>query len=474
VLGNTNANKTYTNFTSLAPIPVFSGTTNPISISGITSLTTSTAVLTASVYIDYDQNGIYDPVNELFFNGTGNFTGSNVIAGSPNLPLTALSGVTGMRAMLYQSTAFTPCGPTSAFTQGETEDYLVNITTALPCSGVPSTIVINSSDVNVCGDAFTLSVDTIVPALGISYSWTANSTPIAAATGPFYSSTQSTTTTYQLTVSCINGGTVTSNTVTINQNPPDSCYCFTGLGGFCTSVPIDGFRISKKTGSIFTPTTLNNQNNGCTTAAGQAYSVFPISSGQYAVLAPTDTFQLSVTNSIGTPIQVKVWTDWNKDGVWNNTNELTNICTTGCVSGTNSAQFLINPSAVIGDTVRIRVRTRSGTITDACQSIGSGETEDYFLIVGSSTILSLNQLQSTIVSAIKLFPNPTTGILNFEIPTNVSKATITVSDLLGRTIVSKSANNLKSIDLSEFKNGIYSVIVNLDGKLTYSNIILNK
>ncbi len=476
ILANTSANKTYTNFTSLAPIPVFSGTTNPISVGAITSLTTSTAVLTARVYIDYDQNGIYDPVNELFFSGTGNFTGTNVISGSPSLPVMALSGVTGMRVMLYQSTAFTPCGPTSATLQGETEDYLVNIAPAAPCIGVPASIVISSSDLNVCGDIYTLSVDTIVPALGISYTWTANSTPIVAATGPFYSTAQSTTTTYQLTVTCANGGTVSSNSITVNQNPADSCYCFTGLGGFCTSVPIDGFRISKKTGATFTPTTLNNQNNGCTVGiGGQTYTAFPISSGQFAVLAPADTFQLSVTNSIGAPIQVKVWTDWNKDGVWNNTNELTNICTTGCVAGTNSAQFLIDPSAAIGDTVRMRVRTRSGTITDACQSIGSGETEDYFLIVGSNTILSLSQLNSKILTKVSVYPNPTFGILNYDIPAAAKSATIIVTDLLGRKILESDAKNTtKSIDLSGFKNGTYLVVINVDGKIFQSKVLLNQ
>ncbi len=130
VLANTSANKTYTNFTNLTPIPVFSGANTPLSISAITSFTTSTTTLTARVFIDYDQNGIYDPLNELFFTGTGNFAGSNVISGSPILPITALSGITGMRVMLYQSTSFSPCGPTSAFTQGETEDYRVNITPA--------------------------------------------------------------------------------------------------------------------------------------------------------------------------------------------------------------------------------------------------------------------------------------------------------------------------------------------------------
>jgi hypothetical protein len=364
------------------------------------------------------------------------------------------------------------CG---TYTWGETEDYLVAVVNPLPCTGVPAALTLSSNDLNVCGDLYTLNIDTIVPASGITYSWTANGAPIST-TNPFYSTTQSTTTTYQVTMTCANGGTVASNTVTVNQNPPDSCYCFTGLGGFCTSVPIDGFTISVKSGASFVPTTLDNQNNSCTTGAGgQAYTAFPISSGYFAVLAPTDTFQVSITTSLGTPNQVKVWTDWNKDGVWNNTNELAVVCTTGCLTGTNSALFFVDPSASIGDTVRMRVRTRAATIADACENIGSGETEDYICVIGANTILTIGKANNKVDTKVNIFPNPTSGILNYNIPSSAKLATITVSDLLGRTVLKASANtSSKSINLSGFKNGTYLVNINVDGKIFQSKVVLNQ
>ncbi len=478
ISGNANAVKNYTNFTNLPPIHLAAGLPTSIKVSSITSLNNSfNIIIYAKIFIDYNQDGVYNPITELAGSGLGNYNTptESIIFINPLIPASALTGITGMRIMLYEGTNITnPCAPPVISASGETEDYLVNIVTPQPCNGVPAAVNLSSNALNVCGNNFTLSLDTIVAALGISYNWTVNGGTIAN-TFPAYTTSQSATSTYQVTVTCANGGTIASNVRTVTQNPPDSCYCITGVGGFCNFNTISGFRISKKTGISFSATTLDNQNNGCGGTNGTSYSAFPVSSGQYAVLAPTDTFKIDVTVTNGVPAQVKVWADWNKDGVWNNSNELTSICLGNCIQGTNSAQFLVNSAASIGDTIRLRVRINNNSIANACSSILFGETEDYVLIIGSNTILSLNQLYNKNETKVIIFPNPTTGILNYEIPKSTKSAIITVSDLLGRTILNTNANSAnQSLNLVGFKNGTYLVTINVDGKAYQSKVVLNQ
>jgi hypothetical protein len=481
ITGNATANKTYSNFTNLAPIPLFSGAANAMSYSAITSAASSTVTVTGRLFIDYNHDGTYDPFNELVLNGTANYTTSNTISGAPIIPSTALTGVTGMRVMMYDVTTYTPCGTTSLFTAGETEDYLVDIQPSTLCSGTPNAGAISSSDTSVCpNSAFTLSLQGATIGGGISYQWQANGVNLPNDTLPNLTTSITANTTYTCIVTCTpSSSSSTSSPLTVVVNPPNNCYCFTGLGGSCTSVPINTFKISKKVGATFQATTLDNT-SGCVAVGGQAYSAYPIVYGQYAELSPADTFQLSVTTGSGTPTQVKLWIDWNNDGVWNNTNELKTICaaapSTPCITGTNTSSFLLDPSATVGDTVRMRLRTRAATITDACQNIATGETEDYFLIVGSNTILSVNQLNNKAITDVKIYPNPTDGTLNYELPTDAKNVSVIVSDLLGRVVLNRTniAVGNASLDLTQLNNGSYNIVFNNNGQIIQKKIVVNK
>ncbi len=177
IIGNATANKTYTDFTNLGPIQLILGVPNSISVSAITSATTPTAatVITTNVFVDFDQNGIFNPATELILSGSGNFVGANVASGSPIIPSSALTGVTRMRVMVYQSTAFDPCGPTSAITSGETEDYIVDIQPSPPCTGSPTAGSVASNDTTVCSSvSFNLSLIGNTFGSDIKYQWQAN------------------------------------------------------------------------------------------------------------------------------------------------------------------------------------------------------------------------------------------------------------------------------------------------------------
>jgi hypothetical protein len=485
VIGNSTANNVYTSYTNLTPIPMFSGIPNNIQFTGITNTTfISGTTIDGKVWIDYNQDGTFDPITELAVSGTGNYTSvtGSVISGAPVIPSTALAGVTGMRIMLFEDPFSNPCSAPS-FSAGEVEDYLVDIQLASACAGAPNGGNATTSDSLICSNStINLNANSATIGLGITYQWQASSTlsgpytNITNATNLLYPTDSVSTPTYfQCEVTCTNSGQSSiSAPIFVGVNPADSCYCFTGLGGFCNSASIDGFTIFQTSLGVNTTTNLDNQGNGCSTGVGnQAYTAYGFGIGTDATLAKTDSFTVQIITDGGTASQAKVFTDWNRDGVWNNTNELLTVCSP-CSNDTVTATYLIDPSANIGDTIRIRVRTRQATIVDACELLGSGETEDYFIVISNTTVLTVNNVAAKAISNIKLYPNPTTGILNYELPTSVKKASISVSDLLGRTLISKSGNNTNAIDLSVLKNGTYNVTMNLDGKLIQSKVILNK
>jgi hypothetical protein len=491
ITGNSSAANTYTNFTNLGPIPMFSGIANSIQITGITSSNSasSTTTIFGKVWIDYNQDGIFNPIAELVVSGTGNYGSvtSSIISNSVTIPTSASTGITGMRVMLFQNNYTNPC-TAPAFSNGEVEDYLVDIQASIGCTGIPNGGTATTSIALSCPSSIVnLNVNGASTGLGITYQWQASSsisgpyTNVPNANNLLYPTDSIDSPTYfQCEVTCANSGqTAVSAPIFVGINPIDSCYCITGLGGDCQFAAIQGFTIFQTVANVNTATTLDNLNNGCATNAnGDEYISYGFGTNTYATLAKTDSFAVRIiTNGTGgtIPMQAKIYCDWNKDGIWNTTNESKTVCT-ACTNDTITSSFLVDPSANIGDTIKMRVRTRrSFPITNACQTnTNFGETEDYYIIIGNTTSLTLNNSIGKINSAIKLFPNPTSGIVNYQIPNTVKSTTISVSDLLGRTLISKSGNNANSIDLAELKNGTYNVTLNLDGKLIQSKVVLNK
>jgi hypothetical protein len=119
-----NGGETYTDNTSVT-IPVSAGSTYPLTIVKGDNNGGGTFAAWAKVFIDFDQNGTYDPAEEVYSFGAPAATGP--IGGLITVPATAINGATGMRVVLRESgsqATTTACG---TFTYGETEDYTVLI-----------------------------------------------------------------------------------------------------------------------------------------------------------------------------------------------------------------------------------------------------------------------------------------------------------------------------------------------------------
>ncbi|MBK9639435.1 MAG: lamin tail domain-containing protein [Bacteroidetes bacterium] len=121
---------TYTDFTSLPATDLTAGSTYPISISITDCELSGFFSAGTAVYIDYNRDGDFLDVNELAYTNNITINGPHIVNGSITVPLTAVAGVTRMRVVNTEGSLI----PTSTGTYGygETEDYLVNVSSFVP------------------------------------------------------------------------------------------------------------------------------------------------------------------------------------------------------------------------------------------------------------------------------------------------------------------------------------------------------
>ncbi len=162
---------------------------------GVVSFTTSISGIAGgvgiSIFVDWNQNGIFTDAGEMVYTTAG-YVYSNP-SGSFTVPATALSGSTRMRVVVnYFSSSPVSCN--SGIT-GETEDYTF-VVTSLACSGNPSSIAA-----------------VIVSTTASNISWTA-ATPSPANGYDYYLSTSAIAPSYGTTPTGSTGAGVTSISLT--------------------------------------------------------------------------------------------------------------------------------------------------------------------------------------------------------------------------------------------------------------------
>lgn len=242
----------------------------------------------------------------------------------------------------------------------------------------------------------TLSADDVCPATpfsvtnsggmlaaGISRVWqqrvpagTGAWTTIAGAGGTNYYNAVGITepTDYRCIVTCdATGETDTTNTVTVNLNPFLDCYCIPTYSYGCSS----GSRIDEfsTTGAAIN---ISNLGTGCSSGS-VGYTDYS-ADHQVTAMQFSDVTQTTTLGSYSGGI--KIWVDWNQDGIFHPTDELVAASGTTITAGTPfTSTFTVPLTAVPGETkMRVRV-VESTTSFDPCSNGNWGETEDYAFIV---------------------------------------------------------------------------------------------
>ncbi|MBL7717825.1 MAG: hypothetical protein JNL72_03240, partial [Flavipsychrobacter sp.] len=289
--------------------------------------TTGTWSQGLSLWIDLDNNGVFDASERLVANASTT-SGSGTFL----IPTTATAG-TNRRMRVRCSYASTPAN-TAACTNlsyGECEDFFVNLVGGTNCSGTPTAGTVTvTGGTTFCASgtpSFGLSGTTL--ANGITYQWQYSTnggttwTSYTGATSSSYTPTSAITTTTMVrcVVGCSFSGlsaNTTPVTITINPNPtvsvsPQNAFiCGTGsvsltASGTGTSYSWSpGTGLSSTTGATVTASPTSNTNyvvtatlGGCTATAAAPVNVAPALSGLTATATPSAICSGSSTQLAG-------------------------------------------------------------------------------------------------------------------------------------------------------------------------------
>jgi hypothetical protein len=179
-----------------------------------------------------------------------------------------------------------------------------------------------------------------------------------------------------------------------------------------------------------------------------------IKGNQYSITVTPDL--LSQTGSAFTDDEIAVWIDYNNDSDFSDAGEQVGYVLVG--TGWSNVFTFTVPTSAVSSPVRMRVRisySTDGAIVPCGQST-YGEVEDYTVnITTSGASLLENDL-----SAITIYPNPSSDILNIDLSSaNEEVKSISIVDITGKLIqtidVLENANI--SLNVSSFASGLYHV-----------------
>jgi hypothetical protein len=204
---------------------------------------------------------------------------------------------------------------------------------------------------------------------------------------------------------------------------------------------------------------LNTINNTSACSVGGYGNYLSISTNlikgnQYSITVTPDL--LSQTGSAFTDDEIAVWIDYNNDSDFSDVGEQVGYVLVG--TGWSNVFTFTVPTSAVSSAVRMRVRisySTDGAIVPCGQST-YGEVEDYTVnITTSGASLLENDL-----SAITIYPNPSSDILNIDLSSASEEVkSISIVDITGKLIqtidVLENANI--SLNVSSFASGLYHV-----------------
>ncbi|MEO5673364.1 MAG: GEVED domain-containing protein, partial [Chitinophagales bacterium] len=372
--------ETYTDYTAFST-SLTPGQPNTIHISN-GSCTGEAYEAFAAVYIDYNHNAAFTDASELAFTYGPIFTLNGIPDQVFFVPLTALSGTTGMRIVLQESDAVpSSC---STYTRGETEDYLVNIDALSPCSGAPPVDSTLSTLYSVCPyEDFTLSLKTYPDGTGISYAWQQstdgiNFSPVPGiATTPIYVDTgQVIAHYYRCKITCSGGSFSYSISILVTMKPFYECYC----PSYATNVQNDTKIDTVKFGTLNTGSAPDH----CESYTDYTSIITDLSEG-----IPT-TIHI-VNGSCDQQFyeaMVAVYIDYNQDTSYDDPGEL--VYSYGPTAGLNTIPdgIITVPATATDGLTGMRIIIQEGdTVPGSCGLYLDGETEDYVVNITSGVCI---------------------------------------------------------------------------------------
>lgn len=445
LLSNLQLFYNYSDFTGINPTVLTQNTTYPINFT-ITNYPLSNITLTLSIYIDFNQNGVFNTPSERILSKLVP-VGINQLSGSIIIPYSALPGITRMRIVL-QDTISSPYNsvPCNSYHDGETEDYLVNIVQPA-CSITPTGGSAACNQNLICeNSAIHLYLTGSTLGTGLSYQWQSsidnlNWININGAVNDTCNIVIMDTSYYRCIVSC-SGVSAISGVKYIAIRPFYECICAS-----------NAISVGSNIGQVIF-VSINNGNPIPYLNNGTAYNTYT----NFTALPPPQLHQgftypiyiARITSlSVMTFAYFTVHFDFDHNGAFNDSTEVYPL---GQLLSANSISGAINiPYTAMEGKTLMRIvmnSTATGSANQSpCGTYQYGETEDYFVtILKDSACLNVPPLGKTIASDTSLC---TPKIIQLSVTANSmlsgmsyqwqsSVDTINWTDIAGATIATYS------------------------------------
>ena len=404
----------YSNFTTTVSPPTLQ-LSSTVSYSFTQATCGSNFASIFQIYIDYNRDGLYTTANEKVYTETTGVSGNRTITGTFVVPAGATVGTTGMRVVIVEGGTSATNYATTAYSYGETEDYLVNIAAA-------------SAVVPDCAAALIPATSSTNISRNPTLSWTAGGNGPTSYDVYFgTSSTPPLVSTSQVGLTYTPATALAANTLyywkVVPKNAIGSavgCSTISFTTGtsvtYCTPTYVNG----PGTVDIISNVTLGTINNTTVGAATPYYTYYNALS--IPNIGQGNTATVSVTMGNDTTQYAGAWIDFNQNGIFE--------ASEGVVSGNAGALtavslvFTVPVGAVLGNT---RMRVRGGddvamTTSQACGATNDpyGETEDY--IVNITVAMPATQC-ATLTSPANGATNVNTVLLTWTAPATGPVAT---------------------------------------------------
>lgn len=368
--------------------------------------------------------------------------------------LTALENATGL-SDLPNSTTGDPVNVVDLDGRLNIED--LNVVDCAEQTLTPDVRLTNAGNSTLTSATISYYLDSDAP---VDYNWTGS---LATEEFEIISFPTITTTvgahTFYAELSEPNGGT------DLNPGNDNASGSNTFSGGLCESIGNTVYETSTE-GVII--------NDGDTDILSNINTGKPSGYSDYTTIVTdvTRTEEYDMTVNINTdgnfPCETRVWIDFNQNCAFDAEEELDLGGGQGIVNGPTSNSplaFTIPADAVLGNTT-MRVSTKynaGGTpceVTDGSGPSVDAEIEDYTINVLAS--LSVDEFG---LNSIRIYPNPTSEVLNISLSSNNLPDGYRIYNMLGQTLSQKAVSAVSdlSVNTANLSNGMYFIQITKEG-----------
>ena len=497
-----------------SPTAICSGSSTTLTASGVSSYTwtsgptTATFAVTPSVTTTYSvvgaaTNGCLTNVTTRTINVNTTPTvaiNNNTVCGTG--PIGALSTtVTGTGPYTYAWNTGATTASISGLTAGA---YTSTVTASNGCFSSGSANVISNPVPTVAVNNGTIcsgSTFTMVPTGASTYTIQGGSAAVSPNANANY------TVVGTSTAGCVSANTATSNvtvnavpTITVNSGAicsgnsftitPSGASTYTYSGGSAVVSPtataaytVTGTNTVGCNGSAVSNVTVNaapiiTVNSGAI-CSGNSFTITPSGASTYtfsggsAVVSPTATAAYTVTgtNTVNTCVGSAVSNvTVNANPIVNAVSTETNFICVGSsatLTASGASSYVWNTTATTAVIAVSPTTTTSYTVTGT-NAAGCSANAVISQSVSTCTDIKNSSFNSSNLSFL-VYPNPSNGIFNVQLE---SAATIEVTDVLGRVILTDNVNaGTYKLNLGNNVNGVYFVKATVDGKTKTVKIV---